>query len=213
MALIIMLAMFRVVCFLVVTLAAAVASAQIPPPGAPFDPSRHPNAIITFVENKDFRAVSPEAAKKDAVIDLLGLSQPRGKRESVAIADGKYVKNMAILSIRSDVTFYPVVRQKFKITDGSDLVLHSFKFPRISGLPRDFAQFVLHEAATEKKKKPSEMRFGGAAPEQLEIRGIPGLLFEKDGEITIYWVEEGVAHTATSSLPRRELFSVVEDLL
>ena len=194
-------------------MSAAAARAQIPPPGPPFDAARHPNPIITFVENKDFRPASSEDAQKDAGIDLLGFSQSEGQREAVEMASGKYVKNMAILSVRSDVTFQPVVRQKFKLSDGADLVLHSFKFPRIGGLPRDFAQFVLHEAATEKKKKPAEMRFGGAAPEQLEIRGVPGLLFEKDGEITIYWVEEGIAHTATARLGRRELFRVVEDLL
>jgi hypothetical protein len=57
------------------------------------------------------------------------------------------------------------------------------------------------------------MRFGGAGPEQLDVRGIPGLLFERDGVLTIFWVEEGVAHTATSTLPHRELFRVIEDLL
>ena len=40
-----------------------------------------------------------------------------------------------------------------------------------------------------------------------------GLLFEKDGQITVYWQEDGVGHTATASLPRKELFRVIEDLL
>jgi hypothetical protein len=204
--------MFRFVAFLLFVLASMPAIAQTPPPGPPFDTNKHPNPIITFVENKDFRAATPDQAKRDAGIDLVGLSQSEGKRESLEMADGKYVKSMNILTIRTEVTFYPVVRQTFKLTDGASFVLHSFRFPKVA-LPRDFGRFVLNEAATERKKKPSEMRFGGAGPEQLEVRGIPGLLFERDGEITIYWVEEGVAHTATASLPRRELFRVIEDLL
>ncbi len=197
--------MLRAVTFVVLAMAPAAALAQTPPPGDPFDRARHPNPIITFVENKDFKPAAPD-------MDLLGLSEAEGKRESVETADGKYVRNMSILGIRTEVTFYPVARQRFKLSGGADLVLHSFRFPKVA-LPRDFTRFVLNEAATEKKKKPGEMRFGGSAPEQLEIRGIPGLLFEKDGEITVYWVEEGIAHTATAALPRRELFRVIEDLL
>lgn len=204
--------MFRFATFLLLVMAAVPGLAQTPPPGAPFDSVRHPNAIVTFVENKEFRTVTSEEARKDSGIDLLGLSQSEGKRESLEMADGRYVKSMAILGIRTEVTFYPVVRQKFKLADDSTFVLHSFRFPKVA-LPRDFGKFVLNEAATERKKKPSEMRFGGAGPEQLEVRGIPGLLFEKDGQITIYWVEEGVAHTATASLSRQELFRVIEDLL
>ena len=197
--------MFRTVTFLSLILASTAVFGQTPPPGAPYDATKHPNPIITYVENKDFKPGTAD-------MDLLGFSESEGKRESVEIAEGKYVKNMSILTIRTEVTFYPVVRQRFKLSGGVDLVLHSFRFPKVA-LPRDFTRFVLHEAATEKKKKPGEMRFGGAAPEQLEIRGIPGLLFDKDGEITIYWVEEGVGHTATASMPRRELFRVIEDLL
>jgi hypothetical protein len=57
------------------------------------------------------------------------------------------------------------------------------------------------------------MRFGGTAPEVLEIRRTEGLLFEKDGKITVYWEERGVGHTATSTLAREELFRIIEDLL
>ena len=186
--------------------------AQTPPPGVPFDASKHPNPIITFVEEKDFKPVSYEQAKKDAGIEFLGLSQDEGKRESVEVADGRFVKNMSILNFRTDVTFYPVVRQKFKLAGGMDLVLYSFKFPRVA-LPREYARIILNEAAIEKKKKPSEMRFGGTAPEQLEIRGARGLLWEKDGQTTIYWQEEGVGHVVMAMLDRQELFRVIEDLL
>lgn len=188
--------------------------AQTPPPGAPFDASKHPNPIVTFVEAKDFKSAASDQAKKDAGIDLLGFSQDEGKRESLDIAGGRFVKNMTILSIRADVTFYPVVRQEFKLSEGADLVLYSFRFPKVAlPLPADFTRIVLNEAAIEKKKKPSEMRFGGAKPETLEIRGARALLFENGDQITVYWQEEGIGHTVTASLPRKELFRIIEDLL
>ncbi len=207
-----MMSMFRIVMFLFALSFSSVAAAQTPPPGAPFDPSRHPNPIVTFVEEKDFKPVTYEKAKADAGVDLLGLSQDEGKRGSVELADGRLAKNMSILNFRTDVTFYPVVRQRFKLANGSDLVLYSFRFPKVT-LPREYARMILNEAAIEKKKKPSEMRFGGTAPEQLEIRGARGLLFDKDGQITVYWQEEGVGHVAMASLARPELFRVVDDLL
>ena len=207
-----MMSMFPVVMFLFALLFSSVAAAQTPPPGVPFDASKHPNPIVTFVEEKDFKLVTYDKAKADAGIELLGLSQDEGKRGSVELADGRLAKNMSILNFRTDVTFYPVVRQKFRLANGSDLILYSFRFPKVT-LPREYARKILNEAAIEKKKKPSEMRFGGTAPEQLEIRGARGLLFDKDGQITVYWQEEGVGHEAMASLERQELFRVVDDLL
>jgi hypothetical protein len=208
-----MAVMFRTTTFLMALLAPAAAGAQTPPPGDPYNPARHPNPIITYVENKDFKPSDYQKAEKDAGIEILGLSQSEGKRESVETADGKFVKSMPILSgIRSDVTFYSVVRQKFTLAGGSDLTVYSFRFPKVA-LPANFGRAVLNEAATEKKKKPSEMRFGGATSETIEIRGTGGLLFEKDGQKTVYWQENGTAHTATASLPLKELLRVVEDLL
>jgi uncharacterized protein DUF4367 len=211
-----MLAMFRPVTFLLAAAALLISSAafaQTPPPGLPFDASKHANPIITFVELKDFRPVASEKAKSDSGIELLGISQDEGKRESLEEADGRFVKNMSILGVRTDVTFYPVIRQKFKLAEGAELILHSFRFPKVA-LPPDFTRIVLNEAAIEKKKKPSEMRFGGAKPETFEIRGARALLFESEGgQTTVYWQEQGVGHTATSSLPRKELFRVIEDLL
>ena len=205
--------MFRVALFLLILLLSTLpAAGQTPPPGAPFDASRHPNPIVTFVEEKDFKSATYDQAKKDAGIELLGLSQDEAKRESVELADGRFVKNMSILNFRTDVTYYPVVREKYKLASGSDLVLYSFRFPRVA-LPREYARIILNEAAVEKKRKPSEMRFGGTAPEQLEIRGARGLLWEKEGQITLYWQEEGVGHVASASLPRQEMFRVIEDLL
>jgi Domain of unknown function (DUF4367) len=212
-----MLAMFRHVTFLLLATTTFVSSslvfAQTPPPGVPFDASKHPNPIITFVETKDFKPVSSDQVKKESGIELLGLSQDEGKIQSIEIADGRFVKNMSILGGRTDVTFYPVVRQKFHLSEGGEFVLYSFRFPKVA-LPPDFARIVLNEAAVEKKKKPSEMRFGGAKPETLEIRGAKALLFESEGnQITVYWQEDGIGHTATATMPRNNLFEVIEDLL
>src|SRR5256884_6090693 len=159
--------MSRVALFLLIVLISALpAAGQTPPPGAPFDASRHPNPIVTFVEEKDFKSATYDQAKKDAGTELLGLSQDEAKRESVELADGRFVKNMSILNFRTDVTYYPVVREKYKLASGSDLVLYSFRFPRVA-LPREYARIILNEAALEKKQQPSAMRFGGTAPEQL----------------------------------------------
>jgi hypothetical protein len=210
-----MLAMFRPVTFLLLTVAvlsSTAALAQTPPPGAPYDGSKHPNPIITFVETKDFKPISSDQVKKESGIELLGLSQDQGRRQSIDIADGRFAKNMSILGGRTDVTFYSVVRQKFQLPERGELVLYSFRFPKVA-LPPDFARIVLNEAALEKKKKPSEMRFGGEKPETLEIRGARALLFDKDGQITVYWQEDGIGHTASSMLPRKELFEIIEDLL
>jgi hypothetical protein len=209
-----MVGMFRMATFLILVFTAAAALAQAPPPGVPYDANKHPNPIITYVEEKDFKATTPEQIRKEAGIELLGLSQDEAKRESLDMADGKFVKNLVILNLRSDVTFYPVVREKFKLSSGADAVMYSFRFPKVAlPLPPNFTQIVLNEAAVERKKKPSEMRFGGEKPESFSIRGSPALLFEKDGQTTVYWEEEGVGHTITSRLPRKELFNVIEDLL
>ena len=204
--------MLRVSVFVLGLLLATTAAAQTPPPGAPFDASKHPNPIVTFVEEKDFKPVTYDEAKKQSGLEMLGLAQDEAKQESVELADGRFVKNMQILNFRTDVTFYPVVRQKFKLSSGPEVVLYSFRFPKVA-LPPEYARMVLNEAATEKRKKPSDMRFGGSAPEQFEIRGARGLLWEKSDQITVYWQEQGVGHVVTGMPPRDKLFEVIEDLL
>jgi hypothetical protein len=208
--------MFRTASFVFAVLLSMSALAQTPPPGAPYDASRHPNPIVTFVEEKDFKPVSYDAAKKSAGIELLGLPQDEAKQQSIEFADGRFVKNMQMLNFRTDVTFYPVVRQKYKLSSGpvagSDLVLYSFRFPKVA-LPPEYARMVLNEAAIEKRKKPSEMRFGGNPPEEFEIRGARGLLWEKDGQTTVYWQEDGIGHVVMGSQPQEELFGVIEDFL
>jgi hypothetical protein len=203
--------MFRITPFLLSLLLPALAPAQVPP-GDPYDPARHPNPILTYVVNASFSMSSYAEANEDAGIDLLGLSQSEGTRESIEMARGG-IRRTRIGPINPEVTYYPVVRQTFKLTDGGQFVLHSFKFPRL-GIPANDARILLNQAAVEKKRDPREMRFGGNdAPEELDIRGQEALLFEKEGLITVYWVESGVGHTATARIPRRDLFRLIEDLL
>src|SRR5215475_4763311 len=181
-----MFRMFRTGAFLLILAAATSAFAQTPPPGAPFDPGKHPNPIVTFVETKDFKPLANGQAKAEAGIDLLGLAQDEGKLESLEIAPGRFVKNMSVLNVRTDVTFYPVVRQTFKMSDGgAELVIYSFRFPKVA-LPKDFTYTMLNKTAIKKKKKPTEMRFGGQNAETFDIRGAHALLLEKDGETTVY---------------------------
>ena len=99
-----------------------------------------------FVEEKDFKPASYAEAKKAAGIELLGLGQDEAKQESIEVADGRFIKNMQILNFRTDATFYPVVRQKFKLSGGSDIVLYSFRFPKVA-LPPEYARMVLKENA------------------------------------------------------------------
>ena len=49
--------------------------------------------------------------------------------------------------------------------------------------------------------------------EEFEIGSARGLLWEKDGQTTVYWQEEGVGHVVTGSQPQEELFRVIEDFL
>jgi hypothetical protein len=73
---------------------------------------------------------------------------------------------------------------------------------------------LLNQAAVEQKKDPRESRFGGvAAPEDFDVRGREALLFERESRITVFWIENGVGHTVTADIPRRELFRLIDDLL
>ena len=194
-----------------VLLLAMPAFAQVPP-GPPYDPAKHPNAIVTYVTNGDFKASNYAEARDLSDIELLGLSQNEGRRDSIQVAETS-MKKVKIGGRDADVTLYPVVRQTFTLTDGSRFVLHSFKFPRVP-FPPQLAERILNEAAFLKMKKPEEGRFGlGPAPEQLEIRGSDALLFDNEGELTVFWTEDGAAHTATAKVAQRELFRLIEDLL
>jgi hypothetical protein len=203
-----MLAMFRLANFLLaVSVSITVGFAQAPP-GDPFDPAKHPNPIVTYVGLAAFQPSTFANAQDAAGIDVIGLSESEGARQSLDLADAS-VRKVRILGRNVDVTFYPVVRQKFELKRGGDLVIYSFKNPKSSVPPP-----ILDQAAFAKTKNPAEARFGTAPPpERLDIRGSPALLFEKDGQITVFWQEDGVCHTATASMPRRDLLRLLDDLL
>ena len=87
------------------------------------------------------------------------------------------------------------------------------EFPK-AGCSRQIAEEVLNQAAFTKTKKPEEARFGKAdAPEMLDIRGSHALLFDQDGELTLFWIESGIGYTAAARIPQKDLFRLVEDLL
>src|SRR5262245_20057921 len=102
---IIMFSMFRPVTLILavaaVLLGSAVMFAQTPPPGAPFDASKHFNPIITFVETKDFKPATSEEVRKDIGIELLGMSREEAEQKSMEVAPGRFVKNMSILGFRT----------------------------------------------------------------------------------------------------------------
>jgi hypothetical protein len=206
-----MFAVQPTVIFLLILSIPSWAAAQVPP-GEPYDPAKHPNPIITYVTTADFKTSNYQDAQDDAGIELLGLSQTEGQRESIVVAPGM-TKKVRIANVNAEVTYYSVVRQTFKLNNGSELLLHSFKFPRI-GLRDDIAWTILQQAAIEKKKDPKQMRFGGIdPPEEVDIRGREALLFDRDGLLIMYWQEDGVGHTASASLEQQEFFRILEDLL
>src|SRR5262245_17354254 len=102
-----------VVCTLV--LGTAVAVAQVPA-GVPYDPKKHPNPIVTWVEQKDFQKVPFVEASTKVGVELMSLSRDEGERTSVELA----TPSSARQKIRSygeeyEVTFYPVMRQTYKL--------------------------------------------------------------------------------------------------
>lgn len=203
------LAMIRFVTILTLLAVPQALLAQIPP-GDSYDPSKHVNPIITYVQAKDFKPSNYKSAGDVAGIPLMGLSKETGTVESVDLADAG-IQNARVGRITLKVTFYPVVRQTFKLADGSSLVLYSFKNPKI---PNQNAGPFSEGLPPGRGRDPRDKRFGDVkAPEELEIRGLPGVLFEKDGTLTVAWQEEGITHTATSTLPRRAFFRILDDLL
>src|SRR2546429_9460113 len=89
--------MLRTARLLLFALLPIAAMAQTPPPGNPYDPARYPNPIITFVEEKDFKDGDYAQVEKDAGIEILGLSQSEGKRDTLSIAAGRCWMTMTLL--------------------------------------------------------------------------------------------------------------------
>lgn len=181
-------------------------------PGAPYEPSKHPNPILTFVEPDDFAPTTHQEATTSAGIDLLGLSSTEGSRDALSIASRR-VEEIKIVGRRTEVLFHPTVRQEFALSGGGTMVLYSFKVPK-TDFPSEYEESALNEHAFRDDKDPLKRRFGPSTPpEKTEIRGSPALLFDNDGELTLFWIEGGTSHVAVSNVDRRTLFHLVEDLL
>ncbi len=187
------------------------AVAQVPV-GEPFDAKKHPNPILTYVELDDFKQTTYDGARARANIELMGLSQDEGQRESLEIAQGD-ARKVKILGKKTETLFYPVVRQTFSLTDGESFLLYSFKDPR-PDVPSEYRVSMLNEHAFREEKKVKDRRFGASSsPEKMEIRGSPALLFDNGGELVLFWQGRRVAHVAVASIDRETLFRLVENLL
>lgn len=198
-------------CGLCVLGAVVAASAQVPA-GDPFEAKKHPNPIVTFVESKHFKPTDYNTARDRADIELLGLSRDEGHRESVEITRSD-ARKLKILGRKTEVLFFPVVKQNFRLADEGLLVLYSFKDPR-PDIPSEYRVSILNEHAFREHNKPKDGRFGlSTPPERLGIRGSAALLFDNDGELTLFWQDRGVSHAASGSMSREMLFWLVEDLL
>jgi hypothetical protein len=181
-------------------------------PGPPYEPDTHPNPILTFLEPDDFSPTTYQGATDTADIDLLGLFSSAGSRQALAIAVGR-VHKIKILGRNTAVLFYPTVRQKFGLSGDGTMVLYSFKSPK-PDIPPKYVESVLNEHVFRDEKDPRKRRFGPSTPaEKTEIRGVPALLFDNDGTLTLFWIGDGKSHVAVSSVDRNVLFRMVEDLL
>jgi hypothetical protein len=167
--------------------------------------------MVTFVQSKDFKPVTYMEAQDRVEFPLLGISKETGSLDSLSIAQPPMDASKE-LKLNVKATFYPVVRQIFKIAGGGEVVLCSFKTPKVQD--NSFPRLGVGGMSNRGRNNPKQKRFGNVdLPEELEVRGQPGLLFEQDKTLTIAWQEEGVTYTATSSLARKALFDVIDDLL
>src|SRR5438093_13787231 len=114
--------MMRIAGFLALVILPGPAFGQVPP-GYPYDSARHPNPILTYVTNQDFKASTFSEAQKLAGLELLGVSREEGRQESIEVAPLPSTNHkVKLLRQTVDVVFYPVVRQTFTLNGGGRLV-------------------------------------------------------------------------------------------
>src|SRR5688572_231945 len=180
------------------------------PAGVPYEARKHPNPIVTWVEQKDFVKVAYVEAAEKVGVELMSLSKDVGDRTAVEIATP--VK--ASQKIRNDgeeyeATFYPVMRQTYKLKSGNTFLIYTFRFPRALTT----AEF-LNITAFGRPARGVTPRFGSAPiPDRIPIRGVDGLYFDDGRQRTIYWFEMDAGYSVTTNASREELFMVLEDLL
>lgn len=201
--------MVRIVSTVVASLVPLAALAQVPA-GVPYDPVKHPNPIVTWVTEKDFQTASFADAAAAVGVELMSLSRDEGERESVELASPAPARQkIRIVGEEIEVTFYPVMRQNYKLKSGHSFALYTFRFPRAI-TTADF----LNRAAFARPPRGTLPRFGALpVPDRLDIRGAPGLYFDDGKKRSVYWFELGSGFSVTTDASKDELFEVLEDLL
>jgi hypothetical protein len=181
------------------------------PAGVPYDAAKHANPIVTWVNEKDFQKVSFAEAAKRVGVELMSLSAEVGERQFVELAvPSSSRQKLRIANEEFEVTFFPVMRQTYRLKSGKAFVLYTFRFP----LALTSAD-VLNAVAFERPPRDTTPRFGSMPlPDRIEIRGYPGLYFDNHkGHRTTYWFEMGAGYAVTTNTGKEDLFKVLEDLL
>jgi len=195
----------------------AVTTAGQVPPGVPYNPGKHPNAIETFIKNSEFRQTTYDEAKKVTGFDPLGLSEKEGIRQSIQIALPKPEKQKITLPDDEfpviKVEFSAVVRQKYTLKSGQELLLDAFQFPKVP-IPLNDMTGILNAAAFLPGDKYWKARFGPATvPERVTVRGLAGLLFDDNMEFVLFWREGTECYVIKTKASRSDLFRIAADLL
>jgi hypothetical protein len=140
----------------------------------------------------------------------MSLSQEVGRRESVELATPNPARQrIRIFGEETEVTFYPVMRQNYKLKSARTFVLYTFRFPRALTTAD-----LLNAAAFERPPRGTTPRFGSVpVPDRIEIRDSPGLYFQIGMEHILYWFELGAGHIAISDGSRDEFLDTLDDLL
>lgn len=192
-----------------ILIATGLVFAQVPA-GVSFEADKHPNPIITWVTEKDFKAAAFLEAAERIGLEAMGLSRDQAERTSVEIANPSNPRQrIRMLNEQVEVTFYPVMRQNYRLKSGKSFQLYTFRFPRALTSAN-----VLNDAAFARPPRGVTPRFGMLPlPDRIEIRDVPGLYFDEGKRRTIYWFELGAGYSVTTEADRDELFRVLDDLL
>lgn len=195
---------------------AATAFGQVPP-GVPYEPGKHPSAVLTYITTRDFKATTYAAAQKAAGFEPLGLSEKEGKRTSIEIAlpmpPSQKIQFLSDDYPEVKVEFYPVVRQTYALTGGGQLIIDAFRFPKVP-IPMNVLTSVLNITAFQPGTRFWKARFGPApTPDRLMVRGFAALLFDEYGTLDLFWREGNDCYMARTKSPRADLMRMIEDLL
>ena len=192
-----------------ILMASGLVLAQVPA-GVPFEAEKHPNPIVTWVAEKDFKPTSFREASEQVGFEVMGLSRDVAERLSIEIAvPANPRQRLRLVNEQFEVTFYPVMRQNYRLKSGKSFQLYTFRFPRALT-----SADVLNQAAFGRPPRGAVPRFGTLPlPDRIEIRDVPGLYFDEGKRRTIYWFELGAGYSVTTEAERDELFEVLEDLL